>query len=79
MTELRTSRLLLREWRETDLEPFAALNADARVMEFFPSLLTREESDRFVRELGVWPPKATAPSVSAKRYAEEPPQRAAPQ
>jgi RimJ/RimL family protein N-acetyltransferase len=50
MTELRTPRLLLRQWRETDLEPFAALNADPRVMEFFPSVMTREESDRFVRE-----------------------------
>jgi RimJ/RimL family protein N-acetyltransferase len=50
MTELRTARLLLREWREADLEPFAAMNADPRVMEFFPSPLTREESDRLVCE-----------------------------
>jgi RimJ/RimL family protein N-acetyltransferase len=49
MTELRTPRLLLREWREADLEPFAALNADPRVMEFFPAVLTRAQSDRFVR------------------------------
>jgi RimJ/RimL family protein N-acetyltransferase len=32
-------------WREADREPFARMNADARVMEFFPSTLTREESD----------------------------------
>ena len=50
MTELRTPRLLLREWREDDYEPFAALNADPRVMEHYPSVLSREESDRFVRE-----------------------------
>jgi RimJ/RimL family protein N-acetyltransferase len=50
MTELRTSRLRLRHWREADLEPFAALNADPRVMEFYPAVLTREESDRFVRD-----------------------------
>jgi RimJ/RimL family protein N-acetyltransferase len=25
---LRTERLLLRRWREADLEPFAAMNAD---------------------------------------------------
>jgi RimJ/RimL family protein N-acetyltransferase len=43
--ELRTERLLLREWRDSDLEPFAAMNADAAVMEFLPKLLTREESD----------------------------------
>jgi ribosomal-protein-alanine N-acetyltransferase len=48
MTELRTDRLLLREWRDADLEPFAAMNADPRAMEFFPSVMTRDESDRFV-------------------------------
>jgi len=42
---LSTQRLRLRPWRETDLEPFAALNADPRVMEHFPSVRTREESD----------------------------------
>jgi ribosomal-protein-alanine N-acetyltransferase len=42
---IRTERLLLRPWRETDLAPFAALNADPRVMEFMPALLTREQSD----------------------------------
>lgn len=50
MTELRTSRLLLRHWRDADLEPFAAMNADPRVMEFFPARLERKESDRFVHE-----------------------------
>ena len=29
-----TQRLLLREWRDTDLDAFAAMNADPRVMEF---------------------------------------------
>lgn len=45
--ELRTERLLLRRWRDADREPFAALNADPVVMEHFPSLLTREQSDDF--------------------------------
>jgi len=44
-TTLRTERLILRPWRDADLEPFAALNADPVVMEFFPSLLTRAQSD----------------------------------
>ena len=44
-TEIRTDRLLLRRWRDADREPFAALNADPRVMEFFPQLLSREETD----------------------------------
>lgn len=43
--QLRTERLLLRGWRESDLEPFAALNADPEVMRFFPAVLSREESD----------------------------------
>jgi len=42
---LTTERLILRPWREADREPFAALNADPRVMEFFPSCLNRAESD----------------------------------
>ncbi len=42
---LTTGRLRLRAWREEDLTPFAALNADARVMEYFPKMLDRAESD----------------------------------
>jgi RimJ/RimL family protein N-acetyltransferase len=49
--ELRTERLLLRGWRESDLAPFAALNADPRVMEHFPSRLTRAESDFAVERI----------------------------
>jgi RimJ/RimL family protein N-acetyltransferase len=44
---LRTERLLLRPWRPEDREPFAAMNADRRVMEFFPAPQTREQSDGF--------------------------------
>ena len=43
--EVRTARLLLRRWRDGDLEPFAAMNADPRVMEHFPAPLSRAESD----------------------------------
>lgn len=45
---LSGNRLLLRRWREEDREAFAALNADPRVMEFFPSRLSRLESDAMV-------------------------------
>jgi ribosomal-protein-alanine N-acetyltransferase len=45
---IRTPRLILRQWQESDLEPFAAMNTDSRVMEFFPALLSREESDEIV-------------------------------
>jgi RimJ/RimL family protein N-acetyltransferase len=46
--ELSTARLRLRGWREEDLAPFAALNADPRVMEHFPGVLDRVESDALV-------------------------------
>ncbi|HEX4999241.1 MAG TPA: GNAT family N-acetyltransferase [Terriglobia bacterium] len=45
---LETDRLLLRRWKDSDREPFAAMNANPRVMEFFPSCLSREESDEFI-------------------------------
>ena len=43
--ELETSRLKLRRWRDADRAPFAALNADPAVMEFFPTPQSREASD----------------------------------
>ena len=42
--EIRTARLRIRSWRDEDIEPHAAMNADPRVMEFFPSVMSREES-----------------------------------
>jgi RimJ/RimL family protein N-acetyltransferase len=42
---LRTDRLLLRHWVPEDRSLFAALNGDPRVMEFFPSTLSRADSD----------------------------------
>jgi 3-dehydroquinate dehydratase/shikimate dehydrogenase len=49
--EINTKRLNLRPWQESDFEPFAKLNADPRVMEFFPSVLTRGESDRLATRI----------------------------
>lgn len=45
---IETDRLLLRQWRDEDRGPFAALNADPVVMEHFPATLSRAESDAFV-------------------------------
>jgi ribosomal-protein-alanine N-acetyltransferase len=53
MAELRTDRLRLRQWRQEDLEPFAALNADPAVMRYLPGPLTREESDALATDLRV--------------------------
>lgn len=44
-----TERLILRPWKDEDFAPFAEMNADPRVREFFPSLQTREESDKAAR------------------------------
>jgi ribosomal-protein-alanine N-acetyltransferase len=45
---LTTDRLRLRRWRDEDRAPFAALNADPDVMRYFPSTLTRAQSDAMV-------------------------------
>ena len=46
--ELHTPRLTLRSWKQVDRPVFARMNADPEVMEFFPSLLTPDESDALV-------------------------------
>jgi RimJ/RimL family protein N-acetyltransferase len=45
---LATERLVLRQWRDKDREPFAQMNADPVVMEFFTAPLSRRESDAAV-------------------------------
>jgi RimJ/RimL family protein N-acetyltransferase len=44
LIELQTERLHLRAWRAEDVEPFAAMNADPRVMAYFPSTQSRDAS-----------------------------------
>lgn len=69
---IRTERLILRQWNDADLEFFAKLNADPRVMEYFPSILSRDESDAMAKRMatkigergwGFW-------AVSAPRVAD---------
>src|ERR1700677_2830547 len=48
---LETDRLILRRWREADIEPFAALNSDPVVMEHFPTMLTRFQTEQLVVRL----------------------------
>jgi RimJ/RimL family protein N-acetyltransferase len=61
--EVRTSRLLLRAFGDLDVDAFAAMNADPRVMRHFPATLSRAESDAMVarirddvaqRGFGIW-------------------------
>jgi RimJ/RimL family protein N-acetyltransferase len=51
MVVAKTERLILRKWRESDRQPFARLNADSRVMEFFPRPLSAEESNLLVDQI----------------------------
>jgi RimJ/RimL family protein N-acetyltransferase len=45
---MRTDRLIMRRWRDSDREPFAELNGDAETMQFFPSTMDRAGSDALV-------------------------------
>ena len=63
MDAYRTTRLLLRRWRDSDREPFARMNADPEVMEHFSGVLERSASDALVDRIeahfvehgfGVW-------------------------
>jgi RimJ/RimL family protein N-acetyltransferase len=51
LAELTTERLCLRAWRESDRAPFAALNADPAVMQFFVAPFTREQSDALIERI----------------------------
>jgi RimJ/RimL family protein N-acetyltransferase len=46
--EFCSARLRLRQWRDADREPFAALNADSVVMHYFAATVGREASDRSI-------------------------------
>ena len=46
-----SSRLLIRNWSSADLGPFAAMNADPKVMAYFPAKLSRSESDAMVERI----------------------------
>ena len=48
-----TDRLMLRRWRGDDRAPFAKMNADPRVMEFFVQVLDRDTSDALVEKFEV--------------------------
>jgi len=45
---IATERLRLRQWRDDDRAPFAAMNVDARVMTYFPAPIPKADSDLFV-------------------------------
>jgi RimJ/RimL family protein N-acetyltransferase len=66
---IRTSRLLMRRWRDGDRDAYTAMNADPEVMRYFPATLDRAASnssidrieDRFDQQgFGLWAVKVAA-------------------
>ena len=47
----KTDRLILRSWKPEDLPLFATLNKDERVMRYFPSILTDEQTESFYNRI----------------------------
>ena len=61
--EIETIRLLLRQWRDHDLDLYSQMCADPEVMRYLPGTMSREQSEeqiaRFVRhwkehDFGLW-------------------------
>jgi RimJ/RimL family protein N-acetyltransferase len=50
-TSLRTERLVLRRWRDSDRTAFHALNSDPLVMATIGPVMTRAESDAFMNRI----------------------------
>jgi RimJ/RimL family protein N-acetyltransferase len=48
---LETERLLLRQWRKDDYSFFAQMNADPKVMEYYPNIMSKSESDDFASKI----------------------------
>lgn len=48
---IETPRLILRDWRDSDREPFAAMNADPAVREHLGPLQSRAETDEAIDRL----------------------------
>jgi len=50
MIELKTTYLLLRQWKEEDFAPYAKLTSSKEVMKYFPKTLTAEQSNMAARK-----------------------------
>jgi ribosomal-protein-alanine N-acetyltransferase len=68
---IASERLILRRWRDGDLAPFAAMNADPLTMRFMPGVMSEAESAALIgrfeehhrlHEFGVW--AVEAPGVA---------------
>jgi RimJ/RimL family protein N-acetyltransferase len=48
VVEINTERLIMRGWRESDLAPWAAMNADPQVRQYLGPVLTFEQASAWV-------------------------------
>lgn len=48
---IETERLILRQWKESDSEPFIKMGLDEDVMRFFPKLLPATESISLIQRI----------------------------
>ena len=48
---LKTERLILRQWTDDDFALFSNISGDSKVMEFYPSQLTEEESNNMANRV----------------------------
>lgn len=51
MKILETERLLLRTFKESDLDAMTAINQDPKVMQHFPSLLDQEQTAKLIQKI----------------------------
>lgn len=49
--QFETERLIMRQWKNSDLSDFAQLNGNDEVMRFFPFILSRDESDKMAERI----------------------------
>lgn len=50
---ITTERLGLREWTNADFIPFAEMNKDSDIMEYFPSVLTSDETAAMIKRINL--------------------------
>jgi ribosomal-protein-alanine N-acetyltransferase len=48
---ISTPRLGLRKWRASDFLPFALMNSDHEVMQYFPDILNQEETHQLIKRI----------------------------
>ncbi|KTC64957.1 acetyltransferase (plasmid) [Legionella adelaidensis] len=49
MSLIKTSRLILRPWQQSDVEPYFLINQDTRVIEFLPGSISKEQINDFMQ------------------------------